>query len=103
MLDKKLNSPAPGKYDMNKTFGSFGRHSTFGDHPKYKEYMSVKKGLLPGPGAYVSPDLFGDTLPNSLNARAVGQRMSKAKNRFYTPLNRRTDPAPGQYNPKTTI
>ena len=89
---------------MNKTFGSFGRHSTFGSKPSYSKHMSAKKALLPGPGAYVTPDLFDDKqIVSSLNTRAVGQRMSKAKNRFFTPLNRRTDPAPGQYNPKTTI
>ena len=65
--------------------------------------MHNKKASLPGPGEYLHPDMFAEKLPSSLTINHVGQRLGKAKDRFYTPLNRRTEPAPDQYSPKTTM
>lgn len=98
-----MNAPGAGKYEAAKTFGKMGEKRSFGSRLNYAGYMSKKKASLPGPGEYLHPDMFAEKLPSSLNTRAVGQVMTKAKDRFFTPMNRRTEPAPGQYSPKTTM
>ena len=103
LVDKKLNSPGAGTYVPEKTFGKQGEMRSFGTRPKYPNYMLRKKASLPGPGEYLHADVLSDKIVSSLNQNSVGQKIPKAKDRFYTPLNRRVEPAPDQYSPKTTM
>lgn len=58
---------------------------------------------LPGPTTYNLPNVLSRDIPSSLAVNAVSQRFAQAADRFKTPLNRRVEPVPGAYSPKTEM
>jgi hypothetical protein len=79
---------------MTKTFSSILPFDTV-------FYRRQKR--LPGPASYKFAEVLGQTVVSSVKPNSIGQAWPKAKNRFYTPANRKTDPAPDNYCPQTNL
>ena len=58
---------------------------------------------MPGPCSYNPPSAFARQQPSSQEKNVISPRFSIAHDRFKTPMNRRNEPGPGQYNPRTEM
>ena len=98
-----LTVPGPGKYQMAKTFGQEGFFKSFSPRLKYDDISLKRQKFIPGPGMYPVATVLSTGIADSNKPNGKGQAWTKANDRFWTPLNRRVEPAPGQYSPKNNL
>ena len=92
-------NPSPGAYEATKGFGTLGDKKSFSSKLPYDQIYWRRQKNLPGPASYKFAAVLGQEIITSTKHNSVGQRLPQAKNRFYTPSNRKTDPAPNKYEP----
>ena len=92
-------NPGAGQYEATPGFGTLGLKKSFHKKLGYHELPLRLQKNLPGPGSYQHPNVLGQNITNSTKQNSHGQAIAKAKDRFWTPANRKTEPGAGQYNP----
>ena len=103
MAKKQLITPGPGRYEKAQTFGKEGKKLSFHARTPYDHIALKRSRNYPGPGSYNMSNVLTDDLQHSKNTNSISQKMGKARDRFFTPLNRRQEPAGSNYSPKNNL
>ena len=96
------SQPGPGRYEASKHFGQNGKTYSMAARLRQQEDALKRSGKLPGPGSYVTDNLTGVALKNSLYKTTNNFSIGKEE-RFARPTMKPQMNSPDSYKPLDSL